>query len=195
MTKIFAILIVVLIAVNTAKTSRAPGESQQQDQNSPGATAKAQPAPQITIAVGPEIGMAKDLFKVGEAILVTITMTNSSTEPQKVCLSSNLYQNLPMLTTDGEPVPIMRWTSKVRMIAQHDKTCQDINLPDKVVLSPKSQKIVDWFTLVDNTVSTGAEAWYDTLKPGRYELSLQRRIDCCDGVMVQSNKTSFTVVP
>jgi hypothetical protein len=195
MTKIFAMFIVVVIAVNTAKTSRVPGGSQQQDQNSSGATAKAQAAAQVMIAVGPEIGIAKDLFKVGEAVLVTITMTNSSTEPQNVCLSANLYQNLPVLTKDGEPVAIMKWASKVRMIAQHDKACQDINLPDKIVLSPKSQKIVDWFTLVDGTVSTGAEAWYDTLKPGTYELLLQRRLDCCDGVMVQSNKTSFTVVP
>lgn len=146
-------------------------------------------------AVGSEIAQAKDLFKVGEAILVTITMTNSSTEPQNVCLSANLYQNLPVLTKNDEPVAIMKWTSEVRTIVQHDKTCQDINLPEKIVLGPKTQKAVDWFTLVDSTVATGAEAWYDTLTPGKYELSIQRRIDCCDGVMAQSNKTSFTVVP
>jgi len=188
-------LIVVVIAANTQTDSKRRDKSQLQDQNSSSATAKPQPAPEITIAVGSEIGLAKGLFKVGEAILVTITMTNSSTDPQNVCLSANLYQNLPVLTKDGKPVPIMKWTSEVRTIAQRDRTCQDINLPEKIVLSPKTQKAVDWFTLVDNTVPTGAEAWYDTLKPGRYELSLQRRMDCCDGVMMQSNKTSFTVVP
>lgn len=195
MTKISALLLVLLIAAYTAKTSRTQGESQVQDQNSSGATAKPDPATQVTIAVGSEIGVSRDLFKVGEAILVTITMTNSSTESQNVCLSANLYQNLPVLTKDGGPVPIMKWTSEVRTIAQRDRTCQEINLPEKIVLSPKMQRSVDWFTLVDSTVPTGVEAWYDTLKPGRYELSLQRRIDCCDGGMVQSNKTSFTVVP
>ena len=193
MTKISALLIVALMAVNPAKTSKAPSELQPHDQN--GATAKQQPAPQVTIAVGSEIGVSKDLFKVGEAILVTITMINSSPEPQNVCLSANLYQNLPVLTKDGEPVAIMEWTSEVRTIVQRDKTCQDINLPEKITLSPKTKKAVDWFTLVDSTVPTGADAWYDTLTPGRYELSIQRRFDCCDGVMVQSNKTSFTVVP
>ena len=193
MTKISAMLLVLLIAANTAKTSRTPGEPQVQDRISSGATAT--PQPQVTIAVGSEIGVSKDLFKVGDAILVTITMTNSSTEPQNVCLSANLYQNLPVLTKDGEPVPIMKWTSEVRTIVQRDKTCQDINLPDKVVLNPGTQKSIDWFTLVDSTVPTGGEAWYDTLRPGRYELTLQRRIDCCDGVMLQSNKTSFTVAP
>ena len=196
MTKTIPILMGLIIAGNTqAPTSKAAAQSQLQDQPNAGATAKVQPATQVTIAVGPEIGVSKDSFKVGEALLVTITMTNASTDPQSVCLSANLYQNLPVLTKDGEPVAIMKWTSQVRTIAQHDKTCQDINLPEKIVLSPKTAKLVDWFTLVDSSVPDGAEAWYDTLKPGKYELSIQRRLDCCDGVLVQSNKTSFTVVP
>jgi hypothetical protein len=195
MTKIIALSIGLIIVANTQTDRKARDESQLQDQNSSVATAKLQTATQVTIAVGAELGIAKDLFKVGEAILVTITMTNSSTAPQNVCLSANLYQNLPLLTKDGEPVPIMKWTSEVRTIAQRDRTCQDINLPEKVVIGPNTQKSLDWFTLVDSTVPTGVEAWYETLKPGKYELSLQRRLDCCDGVMVQSNKTSFTIVP
>jgi len=31
--------------------------------------------------------------------------------------------------------------------------------------------------------------------PGKYELTMQRRLACCDGPMVESNKTSFEVVP
>jgi hypothetical protein len=111
-TKISAMLILLLIAANTARISSAQGESQRQDLR---VTAKSQTAPQVTIAVGPEIGMAKDVFKVGEAILVTITMTNSSMEPQNVCLSANLYQNLPVLTKNDAPVAITKWTSEAEM--------------------------------------------------------------------------------
>jgi hypothetical protein len=120
-------------------------------------------------------------------------MTNTTASPQNVCLSANLFQNLPKLTKDGQSVPIMNWTSRVRQIEERDETCKNINLPDRIILSPKTEKTVDWFVLVDSSVSTGAEAWYDTLQPGKYELSLQRRLDCCDGPMLESNKITFTV--
>jgi hypothetical protein len=156
---------------------------------------KPQPTMQLTITAGTEIGQSTDRFKVGDPILVTLTMTNMATAPQSVCLSSNLYQNLPTLTKDGQLVPIAKWTSSVRQIAKHDETCKDINLPEKIVLDPKAQKDVDWFVLVDSTVSNGAESWYESLQPGKYELSLQRRLDCCDGPTLESNKITFTVVP
>lgn len=160
-----------------------------------GAQARAQTPLQLTITAGTEIGESKDQFKVGDTILITLTMTNTSVEPVNVCLSSNLYQNLPRLTKDGQLIPIMKWTSSVRQIATHDQTCKDINLPQKIVLNPKTQKDIDWFVLVDSKVSTGAESWYDSLPPGKYELSLQRRLDCCDGPTVESNKITFTVAP
>jgi hypothetical protein len=159
------------------------------------AQTKAQAPLQLTITAGNEIGESKDQFKVGDTILITLTMTNTATAPANVCVSSNLYQNMPRLTKDGQLIPIMKWTSSVRRIAKHDQTCKDINLPQKVVLDPKAQKDIDWFVLVDSSVSTGAESWYDSLPPGRYELSLQRRLDCCDGPTLESNKITFTVVP
>jgi len=176
MTKIITLLIALLIAASTqAQTVKPPM--------------------QLSITAGSEIGEPKDRFKVGDAILVTLAMTNTATDPQNVCVSSNLYQNLPRLTRDGQLVPIMKWTSSVQQIAKHDDTCEDINLPEKIVLDPKAQKTVDWFVLVDSTVPTGAEAWYDSLQPGNYELSVQRRLDCCKGPMLESNKITFTVEP
>src|SRR5581483_4457746 len=151
--------------------------TQTRNQNTSEATTKPDAATQVAIAVGSTIGGSKDRFKVGEAILVTIMMTNTSTLPQTVCLSANVYQNLPMLTKDGEPVAILKWASDVRRIAEHDRTCQDDNLPERIVLTPKTQQMVDWFTLVDSAVPSGADVWYDTLKPGKYELSLQRRLN------------------
>ena len=146
---------------------------------------------QLTIRAGSESGESKDRFKVGDSIVITLTMTNTSAAPVNICLSSNLYQNLPRLTKDGQLIPIMNWTSSVRRIAKHDETCKDINLPQKIAFDPKAEKDIDWFVLVDSSISTGAEAWYDSLQPGKYELSLQRRLDRCDGPMVESNKITL----
>jgi hypothetical protein len=41
----------------------------------------------------------------------------------------------------------------------------------------------------------GDLAWYETLQAGTYELLIERRLSCCDGPMVESNKVSFEVVP
>lgn len=175
MTKTITILIALIIAASTQTKAQAPV--------------------QLTIKAGTEIGESKDRFKVGDSILITLTMTNTSADPQNLCLSSNFYQNLPRLTRDGQLIPIMKWTSSVRQIAKHDGTCKDINLPQKIVLDPKAQKDIDWFVLVDSNVSTGAESWYDALQPGTYELVLRRRLDCCDGSTIESNKITFTVIP
>jgi hypothetical protein len=150
----------------------------------------------VTIAtVGPFLGVPTDRYRVGQDINVTITMTNTSAEPLNACISSDLYQNLPKLTKDGVQVPYMKWQSYERLNAQRDQTCQDLNVPEPVILKPNEPNKADWFVLVDSSPSTGAEAWYDPLPAGKYELSIQRRFGCCDGPMVESNKTSFAVTP
>lgn len=73
------ILIGLIIAVST------PAKAQD---------VKSQIPMQLSITAGPEIGESSNRFKVGDAILITLTMTNTATDSQSVCLSSNLYQNL-----------------------------------------------------------------------------------------------------
>jgi hypothetical protein len=133
--------------------------------------------------------------RVGEQIPITITMTNTSASPVTACISSDLYQDLPKLTRDGEVVPYMKWQSYERLNAQRSHTCKDENQPEPALLKPNVPTMADWFVLVDERNSSGAEAWYDSLSPGKYELSMQRRFGCCDGPMVESNKISFEVVP
>ena len=57
-------------------------------------------------------------------------------------------------------------------------------------LRPKQTKAVDWFTL-----SQGGVNWYGNLPTGLYELILQRRVECCRGAFVESDKITFEVVP
>jgi hypothetical protein len=141
------------------------------------------------------LGPPTTRYKVGEQIPVTITMTNTSKEPQYTCISSDLYQDLPRLTRDGNLVPYMNWQSYETLNAKRNHICQEENLPEPVLLKPNEPTVADWFVLVDDRTSRGAEAWYETLPAGKYELTIQRRLACCDGPMVDSNKISFEVVP
>jgi hypothetical protein len=150
----------------------------------------------VTIAtVGRFLGPPTNHYKVGAQILVTITMTNISKEPLSACISSDVFQNLPTLTKEGKPVPYMKWQSAMRLAVQSDNTCKEDNLPEPVLLKPNEPTVADFFVVADSTEPTGAEAWYDSLAPGKYELTLKRRFACCDGPMIESNKISFDVNP
>jgi hypothetical protein len=172
----------------------------QQDQAkqpiSAGAPAWPEGAIKVTIATASSLlGPATDRYKVGTQIPITITMTNTSPKPITACISSDLYQNLPELRKDGQVMPYMKWQSYERVNAQRNHTCEELNLPEPVLLNPQEPTVADWFVLVDNNSLDGLEAWYDSLPPGKYELSIQRRLSCCEGPMIQSNKVSFVVVP
>ena len=168
----------------------------QSEPTSQSASTSPQGAIKVTIAtVGSDLGPPTDHYRVGQQIPITITMTNTSKAQLSACISSDLYQNLPKLTKDGVLVPYMKWQSYERLNAQRNHTCEEENLPETILLRPNEPKLVDWFVLSDGRTPTGAEAWYDSLSPGKYELSIQRRLNCCEGPMVDSNKISFQVTP
>ena len=141
------------------------------------------------------LGPSANTFKVGEQIPVMITMTNTSKEPLYTCVSSDVYQDLPKLTRDGKLVPYLNWQSYETTYAKNNRVCEEENLPEPVLLNPNEPRVADWFVLVNDNASSGADAWYDSLPPGKYELTIQRRLACCEGPMVESNKISFEVVP
>lgn len=157
------------------------------------------PAPtaiKVTIATTDGfLGQPAKRYKVGEQIPVTITMTNTSKQPLYTCISSDVYQDLPKLTRDGQLVPYMNWQSFETEYATRNHMCQEENLPEPALLKPNEPTVADWFVLVNDRTEDGAYAWYDTLPAGKYELTIQRRLACCDGPMVESNKVSFEVVP
>jgi len=151
----------------------------------------------ITIAtVDPIMGLPTNRYRSGEQVPITITMTNTTPQPLYACVSSDFYQDLPKLTRDGEVLPFMTSQSSDLKNAQEEQTCQRENLPEERLLESNQPTVADWLILVeDSTLPIGAMSWYDSLAPGRYELSIQRRFGCCDGPMVESNRISFEVVP
>lgn len=161
------------------------------------ATTDQQSAIKVTIATaGPMLDPPKSSYRIGEQLPITITMTNTSSQPLYACVSGDFYQDLPVLTRDGKELPFTQWQSIELRRAQGDHTCQRENLPEEILLNPNEPTLVDWLLLVDDSsLPTGAMPWYDSLKAGSYQLSIQRRIGCCDGPMVESNKISFEVGP
>jgi hypothetical protein len=157
-------------------------------------------AVKLSIATGGGLfGPARNRFRVGEQIPVTITMTNTSSEPLNVCVSSTFFQDLPKVTKDGQLLPYMKWQSEELHRAEEDKACLNLSLPESILLKPNEPTVVSWLILVnDAPLAAGGlldpDGWYDPLSPGNYELSIQRRVGCCDGPMVESNKVNFEVV-
>jgi hypothetical protein len=180
----------------TAGNSKQPGFDRCRQQSEREVTVQ-EPNIRITIAsVGPMLGLPTTRYRIGEQIPITITMTNTSSQPVDVCVSGDLYQDLPTLTKDGKLLPFSTWQATDLRNAQQDQACQRYDLPDRILLKPNEPRIVDWLTVVDDSsLPTGAMAWYDPLTPGLYQLSIQRRLGCCDGLMVESNRISFEVEP
>ena len=198
MGKATILLIAVIFALSaSAGNSRRPDLLATQPQASEKALTDQASAIHLTIAtVGPMLGPPTDRYRVGEQVPITIGMTNTSSQPTYACVSSDLYQDLPKLTKNGRLLPYAKWQSDMLLTAQKDQTCEHEDLPEPTLLKANEPTVVDFLVLVDdNQLPTGALSWYDPLIPGVYELSIQRRIGCCDGPMIESNKISFEVVP
>ena len=153
---------------------------------------------QIKVSIttgGGLFGPPRDRYSVGQRVPVSITMTNNSDQSVQVCDSDTMYQDRPKLLKDGQLVPYIVGQNQILRTLDTDQTCFKLDVPEPVILKPKESRVVDWFVLAEGSDLMGDMAWYEPLGPGKYELSIQRRLGCCDGPMFQSNKINFEVVP
>jgi hypothetical protein len=135
-------------------------------------------------------------YRSGQQIPVAITLTNTGSDPVYTCLSGDIYQDVPRLTRNGQLVSFTKWQNYVLQTAARERTCQKEDLPEEALLMPNEPKMVDFLVVVDDSSDpTGALAWYDDLRPGHYELSVQRHFGCCDGPMAESNIINFDITP
>ena len=176
---------------------RGPYATQQQStqqQSEVRTVAEQQSAIKLGIMTGGGLfGPQKDRYRAGERIPVSIAVTNISDDPVQVCVSGTLYQDRPQLLRDGQPVTYSQ--PQMLRASQVATTCSEEDLPEPIEVQPKESKVVDWFILVEGNDPAGDIAWYESLRPGKYELTLQRRLGCCGGPTIESNKISFEVVP
>jgi hypothetical protein len=155
-----------------------------------------QGAVKVTITTGGGLfGPAKDRYRVGHRVPVVITMTNTAREPVYVCDTGTLYQDRPSLSSDGRPVPYLAAQKAMMEQAERDKVCEELNVPEPRLLKPGESAVVDWFILAEGRTPMGDMAWYAPLPPGKYELLTRRRLGCCEGPLVESDKISFEVIP
>jgi hypothetical protein len=191
----------LLIGVTFLLTSLYAGSRQgsadgSQQKSADSAIAAQQPAVKVTITTGGGLfGPVRDHYRVGQRIPVVITMSDTRSDPVPVCVSGTLYQDQPKLLKDGQPVPFMKAQREMLQTVYADKTCATLDLPEPIMLKPNEPTMVDWFVLAEGTTERGDLSWYEPLQVGKYELSIRRRFDCCDGPTVESNKINFEVVP
>ena len=185
-----ALVLAAFFAFCEMKTSYAtqqPSTPSEAEQNSP---------IKVSITTGGGLfGPSRDRYRVGQRVPISITMTNNSDEPVQVCDSDTVYQDRPKLLKDGQPVPYIIGQTRILRTMQADRTCYKLDVPDPVILKPRESRVVDWFILAEGSELMGDMAWYEPLRPGKYELSIERRLGCCDGPMFQSNKINFEVIP
>ena len=187
-----AAFVLCMLAAFSARTStRAAGQ-----QGEAQALTAQESAIKVSITTGGGLfGPPRDSYRVGQRVPVSIIMTNMSDQPVQVCDSGTLYQDRPTLLKDGQPVPYLKLQAQMQKSSEEDKTCLKDDLPDPITLQPKETRVVDWFILAEGRVEMGDLSWYEPLQAGKYELSIKRRLSCCDGPAVASNKISFEVVP
>ena len=155
-----------------------------------------QPIKVMISPVSPLLDGPSRSYRSGQQIPVAISLTNTGSDPVYTCLSGDIYQDVPRLKRNGQLVSYTKWQNYVLQTAAKERTCQKEDLPEEALLMPNEPKLVDFLVVVDDRSDpTGALAWYDTLPPGHYELSVQRHFGCCDGPMAESNIVNFDITP
>lgn len=196
LTKMIIGAVLVLCTLAAISPSGSPYATGQQRQTDARALTEQERAIKVSITTGGGLfGPPKSIYRVGQRVPVSISMTNTSDEAVEVCDSGTLYQDRPALLKDGQPVPYLKLQAQLLKSSQEDQTCLKLDVPDPIILQPKETRVVDWFILAEGRVEMGDLAWYEPLQAGKYELSIERRLRCCDGPLVESNKISFEVVP
>jgi hypothetical protein len=184
------ILIAILMA-GILSVWQQTGSSIRQEKNGAAVTTVPEGVIKVTITTGGGLyGPVKGQFKVGEVIPVVISMTDTADKPAQYCLSTSLFQNRPQLKRDGQLIPYLTNLSQQSERGDAIQQCERSAARRFLGLQPKQTRVVDWFTISQKGI-----VWYSPLSPGHYELVLQRRLECCQGPMVESNQVAFDVVP
>jgi len=185
------ILVIATLMVCVLCSLPSGGSSAGQEKSVAVKTAATDGVFKVTIATGGGLyGPVKSRFKVGEDVPVVISMTNTGDKPAKYCLSTSVFQNRPQMRKDGQLLPYLSSLSQQADKEDAIEQCERSQSRQLYDLQPNETKVVDWFK-----ISAMGIAWYELLSAGHYELVLMRRVECCQGALLESNKVAFEVVP
>ena len=194
LTRSVSMLMAIVFAIGLTASGREQASHSQkpQKQNS----SAPDQAIKVTITAGGGMfGPVRDRFRVGEAIPIVISMTNTAGEVAQVYVSDDINQNRPELTKDGRPVPYRSLYSEWLREEKKDPKCNEDAPRELHDLLPNTPLPVDWFMLCDGADDPVRPSWYEPLQPGKYELILRRSFECCYKQQAESNKLTFEVIP
>jgi hypothetical protein len=137
----------------------------------------------MTIATKGSNFEPKDRYKVGDKVLVEVTMTNMGAEPLEVSIGNSYFQDRPRIRKDGKLVPYRK--ELPALLREKDKYPGPLGSTRIYKLDPNVPLVVHRFLLED---------WYEQLEPGQYELTLRHRFWGKE-VPADSNTVTFEVTP
>ena len=165
-TLLIAVTCALIVAAGSSSQPNMPNLKVPRQQASDGASRDEASAVHLSIAtVGPMLGPPTDRYQVGDQVPITISMTNTSSEPAYACVSSDLYQDLPKLQKNGQLVPYAKWQADWLADAQRNQTCQHEDLPESTAAQDKRvdrgglsrsgrrQPVPDWSGVVVRTAN------------------------------------------
>ena len=149
----------------------------------------------VTLTLGGGwFGPIKQAYRSTDNIPIVVWMTNNTDGPVRVCDSETLVQDRPVLLRNGQQLDYRREISEL-LAKISDEPCDVVRVPVMIELRPNKPTMVGWFILSEGGHHSGNVRWYEPLAPGKYELSLQRSFDCCNGQGAKSETISFEVRP
>jgi hypothetical protein len=138
---------------------------------------------QMTIVTKGSDYEPRSRYKVGDKVLVEVTMTNTGAEPLEVGIGNSYFQDRPRMLKDGKPVLYRKELPAV--LKEKEKRPGQFGSTRFYRLDPNVSTVVHRFLLDD---------WYDRLEPGQYELTLRHRFWGKE-VPTESNTVPFEVIP
>jgi hypothetical protein len=133
-----------------------------------------------------ELGADKASFKVGERIVVLLSLTNNSTESVYVLLGGEYSHHRLRLLKDGKVVQIRKDVSKTLLAKDKEDSLVGIHGATNI---DTGQTV--------RVASLNLNRWYDELEPGQYQLTVTRhfKLEGKGRPPVESNAVTFEVVP
>jgi hypothetical protein len=138
---------------------------------------------QMTITAKGSDYEPKSRYKVGDKVMVEVTMTNTGAEPLEVSIGNSYFQDRPRMQKDGKPV-LYRQELPAKL-KEKEKHPGQLGSTMVYRLDPNVPTVVHRFLLDD---------WYDQLEPGQYELTLRHRFWGKEQP-AESNTVTFEVAP
>jgi hypothetical protein len=121
-------------------------------------------------------------FKAGGKVNFDLTMANTSLVAVRILVWDTYVQNRPELYRESQ---LLIYRDEIEKLLPETEKQTDFMRMDSVLLEPGRSKSIEVINLAD---------WYDSLKPGHYQLKVKHRFQQ-GGKWIESASVTFEVDP